>query len=401
MRKKFYFNLIVCLICFSLIPINPKIAYGFVMYNNENIPPNSKSEFYLYVKNLFDTKNKVFFTGDFSYFKTFYDSSQKYGLYSLEHEVKRFSYLRDWASERGIKFTEITSIPIIKKVEFSGGYTKIRVDEEYKIKYIYKDDHSPQENVFGISLLHHMKLKKQNDSWKIYTDYYLDCFEDALKAYNVNLKETKLPQPKTQKYDFTKFVKSELELPSEYNKGDYKRSQAIKYADRYCGVTWATSGANPKYNKKYKNYTGIGGNCTNYVSQCLGDKEGGDLRHGGGWYAIYKKYNFADCSAAWVNADAFKNHLIYSGKGRLLKRGSFETLVTPSDNNPNGFIGKVQPGDIIAYEKKHKTDHNAIVTALDSHGYPMINSHTVERYHVPFDLGWGDNGIYFHLIHMR
>lgn len=361
----------------------------------------SKVELMNYIQNIFNTKNEVFFSGDFSNFKQYYNLKIKTAQYGLEHEIGRFMYLRDWASERGIKFTEIKSTPILKKFTINGSHLTARVDEEYTFKYVYENDTIADENVFGIALFHHMKFNKIDNQWKLCNDYYLDCFEDALKAYNPNIQNHILPPPKQQLYDFTKLSKPDYELPTEYKKGNYHRKNAIEYADRYCGVTWATNNLKPKYNTKYKNFTGIGGNCTNYVSQCLGDKEGGALRQDNGWYAISNKNGPYECSAAWVNADAFRNFLLYSGKGNLIKKGSFSTLVKSDHNTTYPYITKIQPGDVISYAKKDDIDHNAIVTSLDSHGYPMINSHTVERYHVPFDLGWGDKNIYFHLIHIR
>lgn len=37
----------------------------------------------------------------------------------------------------------------------------------------------------------------------------------------------------------------------------------------------------------------------------------------------------------------------------------------------------------------------------DSHGYLLVNSHTTDRYHIPWNLGWGDNQIRFFLIHIN
>lgn len=395
MIKKIFSHLLIAFFLCNIF-ISCFLQYNTFAYTDEN-----KVEITKYIQTLFNTKNEVFFSGDFSNFKPYYNLKVKTAQYGLEHEIGRFMYLRDWASERGIKFTEISSIPIVKKITGNGSYLTVRVDEEYKFKYIYLNDTITEENIFGIALFHHMKFNKVDNQWKICNDYYLDCFEDALKAYSPNIENTILAEPKKQKYDFTKLPKQQHEILNEYKKDAYNRKNAIGYADRYCGVTWATNNVKPKYNPKYKNFTGIGGNCTNYVSQCLGDKDGGALRQDNGWYAIKNKNDPYECSAAWVNADAFRNFLLYSGKGRLIKRGSFSGLMENDSTTPYPYITRIQPGDVIAYAKKEDIDHNAIVTALDSHGYPMINSHTVERYHVPFDLGWGDKNIFFHLIHIK
>lgn len=393
------------LLCISLVfpSIGNVYANNNATNKNNNIDNSlsEKEEFTNYLQKLFDTKNEIFFSGDLEPLFEYYDTSQNYGRYSVDHEIRRFRYLRDWASIRGIKFTEISSQAMVKNVSGSGDLKKIRVDEEYKFKYIYKDDENPIENVFGVALFHTLKLKKRDGNWKVFNDYYLDCFEDGLKAYNVDIKEKKLPEPQPQKYDLTK-----LPPRSSYNiipshKSAYNREKAAQYADRYSGVTWANGGMTPKYNKKYKNFTGIGGNCTNYVSQCLGDEEGGELKQGNGWHSVKVSTGGHEGSSAWVNADAFKNFLLYSGKGRLVKRGEFKDFLKENEINSTSCFENLYLGDVVSYAKKNDIDHNAIITGFDSHGYPLVNSHTIDRYHVPFDLGWGDKGIYFYLIHIR
>ncbi|GIM29497.1 exported protein [Clostridium polyendosporum] len=362
---------------------------------------NAEDTLILHIQEFFNKRNDMFLTGDIADLIPYYETSHNYGKYSLEHEVRRIRYLRDWAGERGIKFTSISSKANVKRASVSPTHAKIKVDEEYKFEYVYNCDNEPVVNNFGINLFHAITLNKKNDKWIITSDWYLDCFDDALKGYSWDFKTLQFSEPKSQCYDFSTFAPPTLqETGTPIPKGKYNRLKAIEYADKYCGVPWGSKN-NLKYNKKYKNYTGIGGDCTNYISQCLGDKEGGALKHDGAWFSVYKKYDGAENSASWVNADAFRNYLLYSGKGTLIKRGSFKNLIAPSNDSPNGAIGRLQLGDVVSYAKGNDIDHNAIVTAFDSHGYPLINSHTVERYHVPFDLGWSDKNIYFHLIHVR
>ena len=161
------------------------------------------------------------------------------------------------------------------------------------------------------------------------------------------------------------------------------------------------SGNNFKYNKKYTDYNGIGGDCTNFASQVLGDKEGGDLKHDGTWLFNYSKFGNATGSRACVNADGLKEYLLNSGKGKLIKRGNFKELTALTPEYPKGIVSRLEVGDLICYANKADIDHFAVVTAFDPHGYPLVNSHTTDRYHVPWALGWGDTRINFYLIHIR
>lgn len=359
---------------------------------------NSDENIKTFINNLFETKNNIALNGDILNFKDRYNLNCGDGKWAFEHEVKRAKYLRDWALERGIIIKSIESYPLFKSININKSSASVRVDESIKFTYSYLNDSDNCENNFGVTLFHTINLKPLNDSFIVCKDYYLDCFEDGLKNYSVDYSETKIADTKTQVYNFVTFTPT-INNPS--SKLNYNRTKAAEYADNYCGVTWATGKEKNKYNTKYKNFTGIGGNCTNFVSQCLGDKEGGGLKHDGSWYCVYKNFTGAEVSASWCNADAFKNYILYSGKGKLVKKGDFKNILQPTTDSPNGVLSKLQVGDVIAYALGNDVDHTAIITAFDSHGYPLINSHTVDRYHVPFDLGWGDSHVKFILIHIQ
>ena len=344
------------------------------------------------INEIFSTRNSVFISKDLKLLREFYDSSQKYGKWSLDHEVRRVKYLNDWSKSRGITFTSITSEIFLRKAYKTGKGVRAIVLESYKFDYKYDDEDII--NTFGVGINHTINFINKNDSLIIYNDWYTDCFEDALKAYSGNIND--IESKEIQKINLTKYIP----VHEVINTSRYKRADAVKYADKYCGGAFG-NGNNYKYNSKYRNFNGIGGDCTNFASQVLGDKEGGNMRFDGTWFCRYKKYGDSEGTMAWVNADSFRNYLLYSGKGKIIKKGTFKELVESTMEFPNGAVEKIIPGDLICYIKKNDTDHFAIVTAKDSHGYPLVNSHTTDRYHVPWDLGWGDNNIRFNLISVR
>lgn len=373
----------------------------FSLLNFNSIPSNAKSNEYTdeelktAIEALYNHRNTAFTSGDFSLFDDDFELSKKQGLWAQEHEIKRVKYLRDWAKARGMKFTNVASTVRIKKVFTKYNPVKIALEETYKFGYIYAKDEIPVSNSFGVGIRHSLGLTKKDDRFIITHDWYTDCFEDALKAYNPNLSrddaesEEVLPlnsRPRTADY-----------IPSA---GRYNRLKAAQYADKYCGAA-SGEGNNFKYNKKYNDFNGIGGDCTNFASQVLGDSEGGGLKQDKTWYCRLSKYGSGSGSSAWVNADSFKRYLTYSGKGVVIKKGTYKELALPQANFPNGAVDRLDLGDLVCYAKGSNMDHFAVVTGWDSHGYPLVNSHTTDRYHVPWDLGWGDKNIFFHLIHIK
>lgn len=353
------------------------------------------------VEDMYNRRSSAFITGDLLSLKQYFDTSQKYGVWALEHEVKRVKYLHDWSSQRGMKFTNVQSTVRIKKIYPGTKLVKIALEESYKFDYTYPKDEAPVINSFGVGIRHTLSLIKKDDKWLIYNDWYTDCFEDALQAYTGDLKSNiEFSTPPNSPTINTKHIPPSQSSGQTYKKLYYDRNKAAAYADKYCGAAWG-SGNNFKYNKKYMDFNGIGGDCTNFASQVLGDKEAGGIPMDYTWRCEYSRWGNSQGTSAWVNADGLKNYLVYSGKGSVIKRGTFKDLTAPLPDLPTGTVGKLQLADLVCYEKKGNIDHFGVVTGWDSHGYPLINSHTTDRYHVPWDLGWGDNKIRFFLIHIN
>ncbi|GFP78366.1 amidase domain-containing protein [Clostridium fungisolvens] len=337
------------------------------------------------LERIYNERSTALVSGDIASLNALFDTSQKYGQLALEHEIKRVKYLNDWSSERNITFGTIGSSVSIKKVYPQDNILKVYLHESYKFDYVYdKDINSPIDS-FRIGIRHTTSLIKKNEKWVIYSDRYTDCFEDALHRYTNVV--AKLPEKPSSVHNTNNNYQT-----VNYCKVFYDRQKAVYYADKYCGAAFETNN-DLKYNEKYNDYNGRGGDCTNYISQVLADKEGGGMPLGGIW---------TPSSKTWVNANSLKNYLINSGKGTVINVGTFKELTKPSKTSAKGIIGNLQIGDLIAYEKgPNNIDHFAVITGFDSHGYPLVNSHTTDRYHVPWDLGWGDAKIRFFLIHIN
>lgn len=346
------------------------------------------------VERIYNIRSSCLASGDFSPLKDEFDTSQKYGIYTLEHEIKRVKYLKDWSKQRGIQFKNIESTVRIKKITPAGNVIRIALEESYKFDYVYENDKDAILNSFGVGIRHSTKLTQKNDKWVIYNDWYTDCFEDALQSYTADMRNiTSFPR-------ITMPIEEASNTSVRFRK-NYDREKAVAYADKYCGAAWGSTN-DFKYNPKYMDFNGAGGDCTNFISQVLGDKDAGGLRQDGSWYCHMHKYQRGSGSMAWTNADGLKNYLVYSGKGRVIKVGTFKELTASLSDNSEASISKLQLGDLICYEKgRGNIDHFAVVTGFDSHGYPLVNSHTTDRYHVPWDLGWGDKKIRFFLIHIN
>ncbi|MFL0198498.1 amidase domain-containing protein [Clostridium sp. WILCCON 0269] len=369
----------IFIIVFLLLPIHKSSAFRSISHIN-------KDELAVEIEKIYNFRCLALTTGDYSTLSNYYDTSKPSGRYALDHEIKRVKYLKDWSTRRDMEFKKIESTVRIKKVIPSGNALKLILEESYKFDYAYRTPPVNPLNSFGVGIRHTASLIKKNNKWLILSDWYTDCFEDSLQSYTFNL-NSNINSLKNTLLCIKNFM-----YTTNPNKKIYNREKAIAYADKYCGAAWG-SGNNFKYNKKYDDYNGVGGDCTNFASQILGDKEGGSMRINDVWHPG---------TTAWANADGLKNYLLYSGRGTIIKIGTFNELTTSQPGMSNGIVNSLQLGDLIAYENgRGNIDHFGIVTGFDSHKYPLVNSHTTDRYHVPWDLGWGDKDIRFFLIHIN
>ena len=211
--------------------------------SSEN-PETLKASVLNYFDEVFKVRNASIISGNVEDLYKYFTKSTSDGRYTLHHEFKRIAYIRDWAKERNITITGITSYPNVRYVKGGPDNFNARVDEEYKFEYVYNDE-PDIVNEFGISLFHTLSLKKNENSFIITKDYYLDAFEDGFKRYNFNLDEKELPLTKESTYEIN--FKRESDFPSQNKK--FNRENCRDYADKYCGVT-IFSGNEQKYNKK-------------------------------------------------------------------------------------------------------------------------------------------------------
>ncbi len=132
----------------------------------------------------------------------------------------------------------------------------------------------------------------------------------------------------------------------------YDRKLAYLYAKR-----WALS-----FNPNYYNFSSIGGDCTNFVSQCI---------HAGGVVMNFDRYGWFYLSLnnrapAWSGVNEFWNFGI-NNKGVGLKLTECE-------------LSDLDVGDIIQLYNGQKYYHNLFVTSVDNgirvsaHDNPIFNA---------------------------
>ena len=328
-----------------------------------------KATFQAIVSDIVKNRNQCIQNLDAESLKASYNLKIKVSLWAYESEAQKIKYFKNWCDKQAVKFDHIESVVKVRKVkEKEKDLYGILCFNSTAFTYSYLD--TPDvPNTFYVGTSHYINLKKDGDHYIITKEWYTDPFADSL-----NLNTLKTDEIRNYILNHT---------APDYSP-DERTQKAIDYAHKYCGV-----GPHPeylfKYNKAYKNFNPDGGDCANFASQIL--YEGGGFRKNGTW-----NYDNRDGTKAWVNAQGFKNYIICSGRGGYLARGTYQEIYKEAY--------KLRPGDFVAYEKKGKITHISTITGLDSKGYPLVTCHNTDRLLVPYDLGWSNKGIRFHLINV-
>ena len=155
----------------------------------------------------------------------------------------------------------------------------------------------------------------------------------------------------------------------------YSPQKAVAYADKY----WST------YNDFYPNYSIIGGDCADFVSQCL---YAGGLPMNASWYHAVTGY---DRNANWTYAQYLYTYLsTYCGSAVEIFASASSS--TGYKNKQGGVIypsKTIRVGDPVFYynDSKGRYGHVAICVGFDSKGNPLVSAHNTDHSHVTWTLG--------------
>lgn len=133
--------------------------------------------------------------------------------------------------------------------------------------------------------------------------------------------------------------------------GNYNRLEAVKYAQK-----WAL-GANPKF----YHFEGIGGDCTNFISQCLLAGGGAMVYNkANGWYYISSENR----SPSWTSVESLASFLLrQTDKGIVGRKSDLSSL---------------REGDLIQLRQNpYRFNHSLIISRI-SNGQIYVCAHSFD-----------------------
>ena len=152
-------------------------------------------------------------------------------------------------------------------------------------------------------------------------------------------------------------------------KVEYNRQKVYDYAKKWAYLR----------NPAYYNFDSLGGDCTNFASQCLFAGSGVmNYTRDTGWYYI----SLNNRAAAWTSAEYFKRFMLgNSGIGPVAQRKSpFELEI----------------GDFISLVSDGRSYHSLVVVGFENE-MPLIAAHTYNAFMRRLDSYYYDEAIGIHI----
>ena len=130
----------------------------------------------------------------------------------------------------------------------------------------------------------------------------------------------------------------------------YQREKAVQYAEKWALLR----------NPKYYNYDALGGDCTNFVSQCL--------------YAGIREMNYQ--KIGWYYKDANRKSPSWTGVEFL-----YQFLIQNKNEGPRGKIidrNQVEPGDVIQLSFDGAIYGHTLIVTSATENRILVAAHTID-----------------------
>lgn len=294
---------------------------------------------------------------------------------AYQKALSRMAYLTDWSLARKIQWDDVRVHVRIDHMHWVNS-TEVRVAAADQAEYLYHHLVGNSNPVsFGLGVYHQYTFKEINGHWFIQSDSFIDPLNQ-----DTRLKGAAVPAVIQ--------VKPEHRRAVPPNSG---AARAIRFAETYCGAAPGCGNAN-RYHPDYADFNRHGGDCSNFISQVL---------YAGG-FPETKRWAWdseSEGTHAWINATRLAQYLQKSGRADLYAAGTLPAVIQPGDDGESP-LSRIRPGDLIGYFESSRVVHFAVVVGLDTDGYPVVVSHSADRYRVPWDLGW-DRTTRYLLFHIH
>lgn len=339
------------------------------------------------------------------------ENPQKYMLFTKQNLLQ--DYMLAYSSN---DYVIEKVIPHVKIISSSVDGKTATIEAKLKAHIYWNASNALGEPIVGTKYEQHkLILSKEHNKWKILVDDYMtergpsdeSTKEDFTRlAHNIEkLKKEvadSLTRSKRSKPTRLTMAFSEQQLRKNNEEVNQSQSKAKLTYDRDAAYNWAHTYWNT-YSTAFANFgdqTGEGGDCTNFISQCL--RAGGANNDKTGSYQWYYS-TAADYSWTWSIARGLNYILLGNNTSKEFGPKGTERVINSNDDYDSTLGQYVTLGDVIQYEwsETSKIKHSAIIVNMvynsSKERYePVIATHSVDAWYMP----WTKNAYKTHFVHI-
>lgn len=276
-------------------------------------------------------------------------------------EEKRQECIEEMEERLNISIVDAKTTALVKNVVEDG--TKVTVDLYEWTFYDYIDlaGDGTTTDVSGFGVDHTVVLEMGEEGYKVISDTYDEGELTGMASSDFQDEGAAMSEPVTN-----------TEATYQAYPLSYDPKKATAYADKYVNPDIKGGIDGSYYNPAYKNFNDVGGDCTNFVSQCL---YAGGLSMTDEWF--YK--SGTNYSSTWTFSRY--NFTYMSEVGKAIWDPSAEDIYMGSPVYYRSAGGS-------------NISHTTICVGTNSAGTPIVNSHNKDYYHVRWNY-WGDSANYY------
>lgn len=337
---------------------------GLVVVRPSGAQEGRREEYVQILQSLVQRQDTATMRGDVKALPGLYWTEEDGGRTALQNATDRLLYIKDWAKARAIRFERVV-VHVRADALTVRSPSRVSIIAADSARYEYRHEVGDTKPAwFGLGVYHRYVIHKSGGRWYIAQDHFIDPLnQDTRLGGAAHPARVRVPDRERRQ-----------------GPDNAAAARALRYAGQYCGAA-PGCGHDNRYNPAYANYVWSGGDCTNFISQIL---RAGGFPETARWHWDQAR---DEGTSAWVNAPHLVGYLEMTHRVSLIAQGPMPVLLKAAAGGIP-LLARLRPGDIIAYVERGRVVHLAVVVGYDPDGYPVVDSHSADRFREPWDLGW-------------
>lgn len=395
LKKKF--NSVIALLLALIFLLSASVEISYAMDVDKKVPVEYEAicdvitMYFNYCDSRFQEKvvKTEYVSGD-------YKTNNTNPEYDSVNIVSSTQELVDSRADGLMKYIESTDITLLSWDVFVGKPMKVSVSAQGNLtcevyvwtNFVWFNHDFPEPTESGFGTYHLLSLSVDKQEYRVVSDLYDEqdiSGVSTISNYSIDEEDTSSVALSIISGDDSSIAYLSANTPTQL----ISRSRVVTYANQYVGNYGASGDYQDytKYNRKYKNYNLDGGDCVNYVSQCLYDAglpKKSDWTYSENGTPCTNSSHSANNNASYSTHSCTKDDT--SGAAWRLTENFIQTITAAYKSNykTSPSVGDFYIGDVGFLCRSNGTSYHAFICVATGSTTFKINAHNSDRKQVPY-----------------